>query len=100
LLKERNIALELCPSSNIKLGLFADFASHPFPALLEAGIQLSINSDDPPFMSTTLADEYARVQNAYNYSDAVMTSITSMAIDSAFVDAKTKRILHDKIAAE
>ena len=96
LLKERNIALEICPSSNIKLGLFPDMQHHPLPALLDAGIRISINSDDPPFMSTTLADEYARVQQAYQYSDATMESITAMAIDSAFVDDKTKAALHAK----
>lgn len=98
LLKERNIALEICPSSNIKLGLFNDFSSHPFPQLLEAGIQVSLNSDDPPFMSTTLAKEYELVQKAYNYSDAVMESITTMAIDCAFVDDNTKKRLHAKLA--
>lgn len=94
LLKERNIALEICPSSNIKLGLFPDMKHHPFPQLLDAGIRVSLNSDDPPFMSTTLADEYARVQAAYQYSDAVMESITTMAIDAAFVDDTTRQRLH------
>ncbi|HBI21025.1 MAG TPA: adenosine deaminase [Legionella sp.] len=94
LLKERNIALEICPSSNIQLGLFPDMEHHPFPQLLAAGIRVSLNSDDPPFMSTTLANEYARVQAAYQYSDAVMESITTMAIDAAFVDDATKQKLH------
>lgn len=97
LLIDRNIALEICPSSNIKLGLFNDFNSHPFPTLLEAGINLSLNSDDPPFMSTTLAEEYSRVQEAYHYSDEVMQSITAMAIECAFVDEDTKRVLRAKL---
>jgi adenosine deaminase len=98
LLKERNIALEICPSSNIKLGLFNDFKSHPFPQLLAAGIQVSLNSDDPPFMSTTLAQEYALTQKAYQYTDAEMNAITAMAIESAFVDEKTKMVLRAKMA--
>lgn len=93
LLKERNIALEVCPSSNITLGLFKDLQHHPFPTLLKAGVKVSLNSDDPPFMSTTLAQEYQRVQAAYQYDDATMTSITAMAIDCAFVDESTKRTL-------
>lgn len=96
LLKERNIALEVCPSSNIKLGLFKDFDSHPFPKLLEAGVLVSLNSDDPPFMSTTLAKEYFLVQKAYHYSDKTMEHITAMAIDCAFVDNATKKALHAK----
>lgn len=97
LLKERNIALELCPSSNIKLGLFPDFQHHPFPKLLESGLMVSLNSDDPPFMKTTLGEEYHRTQIAYGYSDDVMRSITAMAIDAAFVDAATKEKLHRKL---
>ena len=97
LLKERDIALEICPSSNIKLGLFNDFNSHPFPKLLEAGIKLSLNSDDPPFMSTTLAQEYALTQQAYNYSDDAMEAITAMAIECAFVDEETKKSLRAKM---
>ncbi len=97
LLIERDIALEICPSSNIKLGLFQDFNSHPFPKLLAAGIKVSLNSDDPPFMSTTLANEYNLTQQAYNYTDEEMESITSMAIECAFVDEETKKELRDKI---
>jgi adenosine deaminase len=93
ILKDRNIALEICPSSNIKLGLFSDFNSHPFPKFLEAGIKVSLNSDDPPFMSTSLANEYLLTQQAYHYSDAQMASITKMALECAFVDAQTKKQL-------
>lgn len=97
IIKDRDIALEICPSSNIKLGLFNDFKSHPFPQLMEAGIKISLNSDDPPFMGTTLAKEYERTQNAYGYSDDIMKAITAMAIDCAFVDAATKKELKAKI---
>lgn len=96
---ERGIALELCPSSNIKLGLFPDIAHHPFPKLLEAGLNVSLNSDDPPFMFTTLGEEYNRVQEAYQYSDETMTSITAMAIESAFVDDMTKQQLREKLGS-
>jgi adenosine deaminase len=96
-LKDRGIALELCPSSNIKLGLFKDFQDHPFPQLLETGLKISLNSDDPPFMATTLGEEYNRVQEAYHFSDQTMTSITAMAIESAFVDEATKQVLREKL---
>lgn len=98
ILKERDIALEVCPSSNIKLGLFNSFDEHPFPKLLEAGVKVSLNSDDPPFMSTNLAQEYYLTQQAYNYSDDAMNNITAMAIECAFVDEKTKKALRAKLA--
>jgi adenosine deaminase len=89
-LKERNIALEVCPSSNIALGLFKDLASHPLPYLIEAGIKVSLGSDDPPFFRTSLAEEYQRVQQGYHYSDSQMKAFTLNAIDSAFADKITK----------
>jgi adenosine deaminase len=99
LLIERDIALELCPSSNVKLGLFPDLAHHPFPKLLDAGLKVSLNSDDPPFMLTTLGQEYERVQQAYQYNDQTMTRITAMAIECAFVDEPTKQRLRKKLHA-
>lgn len=90
---DKNIALELCPSSNVRLGLFPSVAAHPFQKLLDAGITVSINSDDPPYFRTTLALEYERVQQAYGYADADMHRITQMAIDASFASSETKRIL-------
>ena len=97
MVKDKGIALEVCPTSNIFLGLFKDMNSHPFPRLYDAGIKISISSDDPPFMSTTLAQEYQRVQESYQYSDKVMNDITKMAIEAAFVDEKTRTELLDRI---
>lgn len=99
MIKDKGLALELCPTSNIYLGLFKDMQEHPFSKFYEAGIQVSINSDDPPFMSTTLAQEYQRVQESYQYSEATMNHITSMAISSAFVDEKTKKTLLETFAS-
>lgn len=97
MVKDRGIALEVCPTSNIFLGLFKNMQEHPFPKLYDAGIKISISSDDPPFMSTTLAQEYQRVQESYNYSDETMNDITRMAIEAAFVDEKTRQELLAKI---
>ncbi|ARB93436.1 adenosine deaminase [Legionella longbeachae] len=95
--KDKGIALEICPSSNIFLGLFKNMSEHPFPKFYEAGIKISISSDDPPFMSTSLGHEYSRVQNSYNYDDQTMNSITRLAIEAAFVDSQTKSELIARI---
>lgn len=99
MVKDRQIALEVCPSSNIFLGLFESLATHPFPKLLDAKIPISISSDDPPFMRTTLAQEYERVQQAYGYSDEIMNEITATAIEFAFVDDQTKQQLKARLAS-
>lgn len=97
MVKDKGIALEICPSSNIFLGLFKNMAEHPFPKFYEAGITVSISSDDPPFMSTTLEQEYERVQKAYAYTDETMNDITRMAINSAFIDEQTRQELLARI---
>ncbi|KTD25588.1 MULTISPECIES: adenosine deaminase [Legionella] len=89
-LKERGIALEICPSSNIALGLFKDMLEHPLTQLMASGISVSLGSDDPPFFHTNLAEEYKRVQQTYQYSDSKMSDFTSMAIKSSFADEATK----------
>ena len=72
-------------------------SEHPLPKLFAEGIKISINSDDPPFMSTDLGTEYARVQQAYNFSDGQMNEITRMAIEAAFVDDLTRQELFNKL---
>lgn len=97
MVKERGIALEVCPSSNIFLGIFKNMQDHPLPIFLKEGIKISIGSDDPPFMSTTLAQEYERIQEAYQYDDNTMNNITRMAIESAFVDEETRKELLNRL---
>ena len=96
-LKDKNIALEVCPSSNIALGLFKDLPSHPIHRLREEGLSISINSDDPPFFRTNLANEYELTQKTFGYTDQEMSQFTLMAIDAAFVDKKTKKELKDRL---
>ncbi|MCH9756062.1 MAG: adenosine deaminase [Gammaproteobacteria bacterium] len=96
LMLERGIAIESCPSSNVCLGLVDNLAEHPFPKFLEAGFQVSLNSDDPPFFDTLVGREYERVQAAFQYDDATMRGITLMALDASFVDDETKTALKQR----
>jgi len=94
---DKNIALEVCPTSNIALGLFKDMANHPLKQLLDAGVKMSLNSDDPPFFRTNLANEYEVTQKFYQFSDAEMIHFTKMAIDYAFTDEATKDKLRQRL---
>ncbi len=57
-LAERDIALEVCPTSNVCTRSVPTLAEHPLPALVAAGVPVTINSDDPPMFATTLNHEY------------------------------------------
>jgi len=85
-LVRRGTVLEVCPGSNIALGLYPDFAHHPLPQLIAAGVRVTLNSDDPPFFHTTLGQEYARP----GLSDQALRAITRTAIEASFADEGTK----------
>ena len=92
-LADEGTVLEVCPGSNIALGVFPDFESHSLRALHEAGVRVTLNSDDPPFFHTSLAREYAVASTIMGFSDDEIRGMTRTAIEAAFVDAPTRQKL-------
>ena len=89
-LHNRNIALEICPGSNIALNVYPEYAKHPLLALLDSGINISLNSDDPPFFWTSIGKEYQRGASTFQLSNQQLIEISRMALKAAFVDDITK----------
>ncbi len=96
-LAEKQIVLECCPGSNIALSVYGSFDEHPFMALREAGVPVTLNSDDPPHFHTSLAREYAIGATEFGLTDAELCDITRTAIKSAFVDEETRAKLLKKV---
>lgn len=92
-LADEGVVLEVCPGSNIALSVFPDFQSHPLRALHEAGVRVTLNSDDPPFFHTSLAREYEVASTVMGLSDADILGMTRTAIEAAFVDEPTRQRL-------
>ncbi len=92
-LADEGVVLEVCPGSNVALGVFADFQSHPLRALHEAGVRVTLNSDDPPFFHTSLAREYAVASTIMGFSDEDILGMTRTAVEAAFVDEPTRQRL-------
>ncbi len=67
-LAERRIPLEVCPTSNIRLGVYPEYASHPLRRLYDAGVPVTINSDDPPLFNTTLDAEVRLLSDPFGLS--------------------------------
>lgn len=88
-----NIHLEVCPTSNIALKVFPDYASHPLLEFHQAGLSLSLNSDDPPYFNSTIGGEYQIAQDQFGLSEADLVCITREAIKQSFADAETKQAL-------
>jgi adenosine deaminase len=64
-LRARQVPLEVCPSSNVCLGVAPSLAEHPFQRLVDSGLYVTVNSDDPPMFNTTLTDEYLRLAHTF-----------------------------------
>lgn len=95
---EEGVVLEVCPGSNIALGLYDSYESHPIARLRDAGVLVTLNSDDPPFFATTVAQEYERVAKAHGWGTDDLVAITTTAIDAAFCDEATKAGLRARLA--
>ncbi|WP_114965856.1 adenosine deaminase [Alkalilacustris brevis] len=93
-LAETGTVLEVCPGSNIALGLYRDWAAHPVARLAEAGVAITLSTDDPPFFRTSLSLEYQRLADAFGWGADRFLEINRTAARAAFCDATTReRIL-------
>lgn len=87
---EKGIVLEVCPGSNIALGLYKGWRAHPIHALRERGVKVTISTDDPPFFHTTMRNEYDRLAEAFDWDEGVFDAIARTSIDAAFCDEVTR----------
>src|SRR4029077_11692092 len=85
-LARRGTVLEVCPGSNVAMGLYSDRKAHPLRRLIQAGVRVTLNSDDPPFFHTTLGTEYDQA----GLGDEALRRITRTAIEASFADSTTK----------
>ena len=79
------IPLELCPTSNVCTGVVPSFADHPFRMFDEAGVLVTVNSDDPPLFGTTLTDEFRVLARHWGYDADGVQRIALNALDVAFL---------------
>lgn len=97
-LAELGTVLEVCPTSNVVLGVYPDFATHPFGLLRDAGVAVTLGSDDPPFFGATLGGEYEVARTHFGLDDDALVGLTATAIEAAFCDEKTKARLRERLA--
>ncbi|BCL16852.1 adenosine deaminase [Micromonospora sagamiensis] len=98
-LAQRRIALEVCPTSNLRTRAVASLDEHPLGRLVEAGVLVTINSDDPPMFGTTLNDEYAVAARLLGLDAAGVAGLARDAVTAAFLPETEKRRLTAEIDA-
>ena len=95
---ENDIVLEVCPGSNVALGVYPDWASHPIAKLADAGVKVTVSTDDPPFFHTTLSHEYVRLADAFGWAEPEFTELNRTAAEAAFCDDATRARLRAAFA--
>ncbi|HMO57935.1 MAG TPA: adenosine deaminase [Roseiflexaceae bacterium] len=98
-LRERQVPLEVCPTSNVCLGVVPSFAEHPLPELLAHGLYVTLNSDDPPMFNTTLTDEYLRAAATFGFDRAIVEQLVCNAARAALLPADRRTALIQRIQA-
>ncbi len=93
-LRESQVPIEVCPSSNVCLAVVPTFTEHPLRRMIDAGLNVSINSDDPPMFNTTLTDEWSRSAEAFGLTVEELAEMNRRAFRAAFLsDAARAELL-------
>lgn len=92
-LQERQIPLEVNPTSNICLHVFPSLEEHPFPLLDQMGLFLTVNSDDPALFNTSLLQEYQILSRVFGYGPADLVRIARNAFTASLAEVELKQRL-------
>jgi adenosine deaminase len=99
LLAERGIPLGICPTSNLKLGLYKTLEQHPIDQLRRAGVPVSVNTDDPALLEVALEREYAACAAAFRWTDEDVRGVARTSIEASFAPAAHKRSMLAELAS-
>lgn len=99
-LRARQTPLEVCPTSNICLGVAPSFEAHPLPRLIAAGLYVTLNSDDPPMFNTTLTDEYLKSAVAFGFGPAELERLVINAVRVTLLPEDKRAALEARVTAE
>jgi aminodeoxyfutalosine deaminase len=93
------IPLEVCPSSNVATRAVAALGEHPIRVFRDAGVVVTVNSDDPPMFGTTLSREYEIAAGLLGLDEDGVRDLALAAVDAAFLDDVAKASLRAEITA-
>ncbi|MGQ4358950.1 adenosine deaminase [Streptomyces sp. SAS_272] len=98
-LAEHRIALEVCPTSNIATRAVRTLDEHPIKEFVQAGVLVTVNSDDPPMFGTDLNNEYAVAARLLGLDERGVADLAQNAVEAAFLDEAGKARLRTEIDA-
>ncbi|GAA4220687.1 adenosine deaminase [Streptosporangium album] len=98
-LRDTQTPLEVCPTSNVCTGQVAHIKEHPLPRLLEEGLYVTLNSDDPPMFATTLSDEYRVAAEVFGLDRQALAALARNAVNASSLDPEGRRAILAEIEA-
>ena len=99
-LREREIALEICPTSNVCTGSVPNLEAHPLRYLWDAGVLVTINSDDPPMFNTTLLNEYHLAFTRFGFTLQELARLSLNAARSSLLPVEKRTQLIESFQAD
>ncbi|MGD3106377.1 adenosine deaminase [Streptomyces sp. YGL11-2] len=84
------VPLTVCPLSNVRLRVIDDLADHPLPAMLDAGLLVTVNSDDPAYFGGYADDNFTAVRDALGLDDATLRTLARNSFLASFLDDGTR----------
>ncbi len=88
---DAGVALEVCPVSNVALGVYSDLTSVPLPELLAAGATVALGADDPLLFGSRLAGQYSTMRAAHDLTDEQLAELARMSVRAARAPDATKQ---------
>jgi aminodeoxyfutalosine deaminase len=89
-LKTRSVGLELNPTSNVRTGVCSSFAAHPLRRYFDAGLLVTINSDDPAFFGSDIANEYLLAHTEQGFTRDELRQLASNSMRASFLPPVTQ----------
>lgn len=97
-LRERQVPLTVCPLSNVKLRVVPDLQRHPLPAMLDAGLMVTINSDDPSYFGGYVEDNFEALRAELGLTEQEIRSLAANSVKASFLDEARQTTLLAEIA--
>ena len=97
MLRERDITLEVCPTSNLHTAVFTDLARHPLADLVNLGLRVTVNTDDPSVSDTTLSHEFAVSVGKIGLTELQTYQVLRYAVEASFLPADEKDGLREQV---
>lgn len=96
-LAERQIPVEICITSNLRTGCCRQLNEHPVRSYFDAGLMVTLNSDDPAMFSSNLEDEYALAESEFEFTNEHLRELAANSIEASFLPAERKVVILQQI---